>query len=103
MRLKELRKEVGKTQKEIAEFLNVSQASYQNYEVGITEPSLESLCKLADYYQVSLDSIVGRQFNDDLGYIEKKDKSNIKLFLTLNDQNKLKASAFMAGLLATQN
>lgn len=103
MRLKELRKEVGKTQKEIAEFLNVSQASYQNYEVGITEPSLESLCKLADYYQVSLDSIVGRKFNDDLGYIEKKDKANIKLFLTLTEQNKLKAAAFMAGLLATQN
>ena len=52
-RLKELRRERGITQKQLAEILGVSKTMKQ-------EPSIEMLMKLADYFHTSLDYIVGR-------------------------------------------
>ena len=103
MNIEKIRRENKKSQRDIAKVLNMTQPSYANYESGKTEPRISSLIALADYYGVSLDYLVGRQFNDDLGYIEKKDQESIRLFLGLTEQNKIKASAFIAGLLATQN
>ena len=85
MKLKELRKEKKKTQEEIASVLNLSTAAYGRYEVGNREPTLETLIKLADYYGVSLDYLVGRKFNDEIGYLDKADKETIQLFLSLNE------------------
>ena len=48
------------TQQEIAELLKMTTGSYNQYEVGRTEPNIDTLCKLADYYGVSLDYLVGR-------------------------------------------
>lgn len=59
-RLKELRKSNGKTQKELAEYLGISERGYQNYEMGKREPNLEILSKLADYFNVSTDYLLGR-------------------------------------------
>ena len=61
LRLRELREEYGYTQMQIADFLNVRQNTYSQYESGKREIPLEALIKLADYYQVSLDYIVGRE------------------------------------------
>ena len=44
----------------ISKILNISQVSYGRYELGISEPTIESLIKLADFYNVSLDYLVGR-------------------------------------------
>ena len=103
MRLKELRKESGKTQLEIANYLNINQSNYGKYELGKIEPNLEILYKLANLYKVSLDYLVGRDFVDDLSYVPAQDKSALKVYLSLTDTNKIKAASFMAGLLATQN
>ena len=59
-RLKASRKSVNKTQKEIAEYLGISERGYQNYELGTREPNLEILIKLADYFDVSTDYLLGR-------------------------------------------
>lgn len=59
-KLKELRKDSGKTQEEIAKLLNVSRQVYANYENSINEPSLESLIKLAGIFDVSVDYLLGR-------------------------------------------
>ena len=60
MRLKELRAEKGATQKEVAEFICCSPLVYSRYEREEREPDIAALCKLADYFGVSVDYIVGR-------------------------------------------
>ena len=60
MRLKELRAEKGATQKEVAEFICCSPLVYSRYEREEREPDIDALCKLADYFGVSVDYIVGR-------------------------------------------
>ena len=59
-RLKELRNEKKVKQKEMAEFLGCTDRNYQKMEYGeINVPAL-TLIKLADYFDVSLDYLVGR-------------------------------------------
>lgn len=59
-RLRILRENNNKLQKEIAELLNMKQQQYQRYENGNTEMSVTLLNILADYYQTSTDYIIGR-------------------------------------------
>ncbi len=59
-RLKMLRKEQGLTMREIGEIIGVSDAAWTKYEKNRAEPSIESLVKIADYFQVSLDFLLGR-------------------------------------------
>ena len=59
-RLIEQRKLNKKTQRQIAEYLHVAQPSYIRYKNGSAEPSLENLVKLADYFDVSVDYLLGR-------------------------------------------
>lgn len=59
-RLVELRTEKGKSQKDVAADLGISQALLSHYEKGIREYSLAFLCKAAEYYGVTADYILGR-------------------------------------------
>lgn len=59
-RLKELREGRRIYQRELAEILGMSFRGYQNYETGQSEPKLTTLIAIADYYQVSIDYLVGR-------------------------------------------
>lgn len=59
-RLIEQRKLNKITQRQMAEFLQIAQPSYIRYENGSSEPSLESLVKIADYFDVSVDYLLGR-------------------------------------------
>lgn len=60
-RVRDLREDHDKTQKEIAELLNMQLTVYQRYERGERELPLWAAIKLADYYKVSLDYLVGRK------------------------------------------
>ncbi len=57
--IKELRKDLGKTQKEIAEILGISTTCYAGYEQGGHEPCFEILVKLSRYFDVSTDYLLG--------------------------------------------
>ena len=57
--MKELRKEKKLSQEEIAKKINVSQRTYSNYENGQREPSIETLIKLAEFYNITLDTLAG--------------------------------------------
>ena len=59
-RLKELRKNKGVTQKTVAEYLGITERGYQNYEIGKSTPSYETLIKLANFFDMSLDYLTGR-------------------------------------------
>ena len=56
--LKELRKENGKTQEEIAELFGISSRSVSRWENGNTMPDLGTLVELADYYDVEIREII---------------------------------------------
>lgn len=58
-RLRQLRKESGLTQVELAQKLNLTQQSYTRYEYGTGEPSLETLVRLAEIFEVSTDYLLG--------------------------------------------
>ena len=64
-RLKELRLEKGLRQKDVAEKIGVCTASYGFYENWINKPDPETLIKLADLYDVSIDYLLGLE--DDFG------------------------------------
>ena len=59
-RLRECRKAAGLKQWEIAVYCNITEKTYQNYELMTREPKLEILLRIAERYQVSLDYLVGR-------------------------------------------
>ena len=65
-RLKQCRKERGLSQREVAIYCDISERAYQNYEIMRREPKLEILIKIADYFGVSLDYLVGRTEKRDL-------------------------------------
>lgn len=57
--LRDARKRKDITQKQAAEIFGVSQSTYALYEVGKREPSFETLMRMADYFGVSCDSLLG--------------------------------------------
>lgn len=59
-RLKELRTERGITQKSVAQNLGISQTCYAGYEQGYREPDLKTLLKIADYFEVTTDYLLGK-------------------------------------------
>ena len=59
-RLTMLRKDRHLTQGQMAEKLGVSRPSYTCYEIGNAFPPLGTLCKIAEFFEVSLDYLVGR-------------------------------------------
>ncbi len=59
-RIRELRKEKGETQLQVATALGILEAHYQRYERGVTLPNMANAWKLADHFGVSIDYLVGR-------------------------------------------
>lgn len=58
--LKLLREQKGLLQKEVAEAIGVNRTTYVKYERGDSEPSFQILNRLADYFTVSVDYLLGR-------------------------------------------
>lgn len=102
MRLKELRKQEKKNQSEIANQLQIPLMTYNNYENEKSEPNIETLIKLANYYNVSLDYLVGRDFGNELGYLTQEQFENFKLIMKLNAINQYKVFGYATSLLENQ-
>ena len=64
-RLRELREEKGESQKAIASYLQITERSLQYYESGDREPSIKNIEKLATYFGVTTDYILGRTNDPD--------------------------------------
>jgi transcriptional regulator with XRE-family HTH domain len=67
MNLKEFRLAKGLTQKAVADYIGCSPVVYSRYETGDREPSIETLIRIADCFEVALDEIIGRANPDALG------------------------------------
>ena len=58
--IRSLRIDNGLTQKQVAQILGISQNTYSQYEVGVLNYPVDAIVKLADYYGVSTDYLLGR-------------------------------------------
>ena len=58
-RIRDLRIDRGLTQEAVAKILHVSQNTYSQYEIGISRYPLDAVVKLAEFYGVSMDYLVG--------------------------------------------
>jgi transcriptional regulator with XRE-family HTH domain len=58
--IRSLRIDNGYTQKQIGEYLGISQNTYSQYEIGVLNYPVDVLIKLADYYNVSVDYLLDR-------------------------------------------
>ena len=78
-RLKELRKEAHLTQVELAKRLGIGQSSYADWERGKKNPTQENLIKIAQFFNVPLDFLIGNS--------DKKDAlDNIELLFRMNSK-----------------
>ena len=79
-RLKDLRKQAGLTQVDVAEKLGISQPAYASWERGVKKPTQENLVKIAQILNVSVDYLVGNSE-------EKSDElDNIELLFRMNSK-----------------
>lgn len=62
-RIRDLREDNDLKQRQVAEFLNCSQQVYSNYELGQRDIPTDVLIKLANYYNVSIDYLLGQTNN----------------------------------------
>ena len=62
-RLQDLRIDSDLSQKKLGEILHISQRSYSHYETGSRNIPIEMLIRLADYYDTTIDYLVGRTDN----------------------------------------
>ncbi|MFS9449917.1 helix-turn-helix transcriptional regulator [Streptococcus cristatus] len=79
-RLKDLRRQAGLTQVEVAEKLGISQPAYASWERGVKKPTQENLVKIAQILNVSVDYLIGNSE-------EKSDElDNIELLFRMNSK-----------------
>lgn len=58
--IRSLRIDSGYTQRQIGDYLGISQNTYSQYEIGVLNYPVDVLMKLADFYNVSVDYLLGR-------------------------------------------
>ena len=59
--IQELRKDRYLRQEDLANAIGITRGALSNYELGSREPSIDILWKLADYFEISIDELVGRK------------------------------------------
>ena len=64
-RIKDLREDNDLGQKNLSEYLKISQVAYSYYELGRRSIPVEILCQIANFYNTSLDYLLYRTYNKD--------------------------------------
>lgn len=110
--LKDLRKEFGLSQKQMAEKLSISQQTYSDYEKGKTEPTIDTLIKISEFFKVSIEYLLGLE--DDFGIrvdskelikrpdydiADKQLTDFMKLFKVMTEVQKAQVLGFVIGML----
>ena len=76
--LKQLRKQNKKSQQDVADFLGVNRGTYANYELGKREPDFDTLRRIAEYFNVSIDYLLGHDVST-ASNPEKKERDDAAL------------------------
>lgn len=104
MRLKELRIEKSLFQKDVAAYLGIDRTTYVKYESGASEPPIETLIRLCNYYGVSLDYLVGRSNEKEVPADEadRARKEVLEILMGLSQEEVQRVGDFVAGLKASR-
>ncbi len=87
IKLYELRTEKELSQREMAKKMQVSQATYNNWENEKTQPSIEQLIALAEFFGVSIDYLVGRTGEEFLSMLPAENDI-LSSYLSLDEETK---------------
>ena len=99
MKIKELRQKLNLSQIEISRKLKIPQQTYCNYEIGRSEPNINTLIKMADFFNCTLDELVGREADTiNLKYLDENEAYLIRKILKMNDLELAKTRAYVTGL-----
>ena len=102
--LKEQRELKGISQLELYQKINTSHQNINRWENNKVLPSIDFCVQLADYYNISLDELIGRDTFDGAVVITKYVKSEIaEIYEKLNRQNQMMALGYLTALLQKQN
>lgn len=102
-KLREFRQNRKLTQEEMSKILNLGSTTYKNYENNITEPSIGTLIKLADFYHVSLDELVGRETDIvNLKSIDEDQSLIIKTVLRMNKEQLSYTKRFVTSMMSDE-
>ena len=82
--IRTIRKEKGLTQEQLADAMGVSTASVSKWETGVAAPELTVLADLADYFEVSIDALMGHTI--DKVQLEEKIQEARNLSLEMQDE-----------------
>lgn len=99
LKIRELRKEKGITQEQLADAVNVKKYTIGDWERNRTEPNITTLVAMADYFEVSTDYLLGR--SDDTGLVQANanltpDEEEVLMLyrqMSFQDKNQLKGFA----------
>ena len=103
MKLKFLRQQMDKSQQTVALELDIPRTKYARYEIGESNPTIDTLIKMADYFNVSLDYLCDRPFNNNIGHVPEERKGTIKDLLSLTENEFKEVSAFIKGFKIGKN
>ena len=85
-RIKDLREDRDMRQSDLARETGIDQRTISNYETGKTSPDAEALIRLADFFDVSIDYLVGRSYVD----FSSKEKKSAAIDQIIDELEELK-------------
>ena len=103
IQIRAIRKEMGLSQRELAQKIGSSQKSIDLWEKEKSEPTAKFICALADCFGCSTDYLLGRE--DDFGNVNiqsdlsEREKALLSAYRRLQEREKAQASAFLYFLL----
>lgn len=103
-RIAELRKRQKLNQKQLGSIIGVAQNTISNWETGKREPDHESLKKMADFFGVSVDCLLGRDEKKPPTKIDEGqlDEQLIQRLRSLTAEEQSRVDAFVQGMIASR-
>lgn len=104
LKIKEFRLQQGIDQKQLANEIHIGKGSISNWEVGRTEPSLEYIEKLANYFGCTIDALFGRESNvtENAKIVDvqltSEEEQLVNLYRTLPTRDRAELVGFAKGL-----
>ena len=99
LELKKLRQENGLKRSEFAKLIGIHQNTIANYENGICEAPYDTLVKFADFFEVTVDELLGREEIDtntkNAALLTKKEKNLLYKYRTLSNENQARLDDYL--------
>lgn len=86
-RILQLRNQNNVSQPELAAVLHVGRTTISNYETNYSKPDIETLVKIADYFNVSIDYLLGHS-NEKYRELENDEQNVLAYYSRLDDEDK---------------